>query len=138
MTAAAKTAGQGGARPPGLAANLTVAIVCLAAAAGYVALALALPAGHSQGDAGPAALPLQECEVFEVVLSATWRDVPVRVLRSDGTTSQLLLLSDDEERAASVGARLVEPGVYEATAPTDELVGVQGVTNELGTSREAG
>jgi hypothetical protein len=79
-----------------------------------------------------AALPLQECEIFEVVLTATWRDVPVRVLRSDGTTSHLLVLSDDEEQALSVGANLVEPGVYEATAPTDELVDVQGVTNELG------
>ncbi len=78
-----------------------------------------------------AALPLEECEIFEVVLTATWRDVQVRVLESDGTTSRLLLLSDDEELAASVGARLVEPGVYEAAAPTDELVGVQGVTNEL-------
>lgn len=78
-----------------------------------------------------AALPLEECELFEVVLTATWRDVPVRVLASDGTTSQLLLLSDDEQRAESVGARLVEPGVYEAAAATDELVDVQGVTNEL-------
>ena len=78
-----------------------------------------------------AALPLQECEIFEVVLTATWRDVPVRVLRSDGTASHLLVLSDDEEQALSVGANLVEPGVYEATAPTDELVDVQGVTNEL-------
>ena len=97
----------------------------------------------AMGDAGPdgweqvrpgvwtAALPLEECEIFEVVLTATWRDVQVRVLESDGTTSRLLLLSDDEELAASVGARLVEPGVYEAAAPTDELVGVQGVTNEL-------
>lgn len=97
------------------------------------------------GDSGPegweqvrpgvwsAAVPVQECEVFEVVLTATWRDVPVRVLASDGSTSQvLLLLSDDEEQAEAVGARLVEPGVYEAAAATDELVGVQGVTNELG------
>lgn len=97
----------------------------------------------AMGDAGPegweqirpgvwsAAVPKEECELFEVVLTGTWRDVPVRVLGSDGTTSQLLLLSDDEEQAAAVGARLVEPGVFEASAPTDELVGVQGVTNEL-------
>ena len=77
MTAAAKTAGQGGARPPGLAANLTVAIVCLAAAAGYVALALALPAGHSQGDAGPAALPLQ-VGIFGLIVSGLYLVLTLR------------------------------------------------------------
>lgn len=77
MTAAAKTAGQGGARPPGLAANLTVAIVCLAGAAGYVALALALPAGHSQGDAGPAALPLQ-VGIFGLIVSGLYLVLTLR------------------------------------------------------------
>ena len=77
MTAAAKPAGQGGARPPGLAANLTVAIVCLAGAAGYVALALALPAGHSQGDAGPAALPLQ-VGIFGLIVSGLYLVLTLR------------------------------------------------------------
>lgn len=78
-----------------------------------------------------AGVPATECELFEVVLSATWRGVPVRVLGSDGTTSLVLLESDDEEQAASLGARLVEPGVFEAEAPVAELADTRGVTNEL-------
>lgn len=39
--------------------NLITALICLAAAIGFLVMALALPAGHSTGDSGPGALPVQ-------------------------------------------------------------------------------
>jgi hypothetical protein len=78
-----------------------------------------------------AAVPVEECELFEVVLTATWQGVPVRVLSSGPSGARVLLLSDDAERAEALGATTVEPGVFEATVPTDDLVGTHGVTNEL-------
>lgn len=77
MTTAAKAAGQGGARPPGFAANLVTAVVCLAAAGGYVAMAMGLPSGHSRGDAGPAALPLQ-VGVFGLIVAAVYLVLTLR------------------------------------------------------------
>lgn len=96
MTAAAKTAGPGGARPPGLAANLIVALVCLTAAGGYVALALALPPGHSQGDAGPAALPLQ-VGIFGLIVSGLYLVLALR-----GRIAATEAEPGDARRAAAV------------------------------------
>ena len=78
-----------------------------------------------------AAVPLPECELFEVVLTATWQGVPVRVLSSGSTGARVLLQVDDAERAEALGATVIEPGVFEATVPTGDLVGMQGVANEL-------
>lgn len=78
-----------------------------------------------------AAVPLPECELFEVVLTATWQGVPVRVLSSGPTGARILLQVDDAERAEALGAAVIEPGVFEATVPTGDLVGTQGVTHEL-------
>lgn len=77
-----------------------------------------------------AAVPVEECELFEVVLRATWRELPVRLLASGPEQSRVQVLVDDEERAHAVGAETVEPGVFEATAARADLVDVQGVTNE--------
>ncbi|MBL0746907.1 hypothetical protein [Nocardioides baculatus] len=78
-----------------------------------------------------AAVPAAECELFEVVLTATWRGVPVRILESGPSGARVLLLIDDASRAESLGATVVEPGVFEATAAVDDLLDRRGVTNEL-------
>jgi hypothetical protein len=78
-----------------------------------------------------AAVPAGECELFEVVLSATWQGVPVRVLSSGPAGARVLLLIDDADRAEALGATVVEPGVFEATVSVDELTDRRGVTNEL-------
>ena len=75
-----------------------------------------------------AAVPAGECEVFEVVLSATWQGVPVRVLSSGPAGARALLLVDDADRAEALGATVVEPGVFEATVSADELTDRHGVT----------
>lgn len=96
-----------------------------------------------RGDEGPAgweevrpqtwvaAVPAAECELFEVVLRAAWRGVPVRILESGPSEARVLLLIDDEEQARALGADTIEPGVFEATAARSELSDVEGVTNEL-------
>ncbi len=81
-----------------------------------------------------AAVPAAECELFEVVLTATWRGVPVRILESGPSGARVLLLIDDAARAEELGATVVEPGVFEATAAVDDLVDRHGVTNELAPS----
>lgn len=78
-----------------------------------------------------AAVPAAECELFEVVLTATWQGVPVRILESGPSGARVLLLIDDASRAESLGATVVEPGVFEATAAVDDLLDRHGVTNEL-------
>lgn len=69
--------------------------------------------------------------VFDLVLTARWREVPVRVLQRSGDQVLVLLLSDDPEDARRLGAGEVEPGIFEATAPADELTDTSGGTREL-------
>ncbi|NYE36592.1 hypothetical protein F4692_001725 [Nocardioides cavernae] len=97
-----------------------------------------------RGDDGPAgweqvrpqtwvaAVPAAECELFEVVLRATWRGVPVRILASGPSEARVLLLVDDEEQATALGADVIEPGVFEATVARSELSDLEGVTHEVG------
>lgn len=95
------------------------------------------PAGWEQvrPQTWTAAVPLAECELFEVVLNATWRGVPVRVLESGPSGARVLLLIDEADRAESLGATTIEPGVFEATVAVDELEDTRGVTNELPAGR---
>ncbi len=78
-----------------------------------------------------AAVPAGECALFEVVITATWQGLPVRVLSSGPAGARVLLLVDDADRAEAVGATVIEPGVFEATVAADELSDTHGVTNEL-------
>lgn len=78
-----------------------------------------------------AAVPATECELFEVVLTATWQGVPVRILESGPSGARVLLQIDDAARAEALGATVVEPGVFEATAAIEDLLDRHGVTNEL-------
>jgi hypothetical protein len=57
--------------------NLAAAIVSLAWNGSFLAMSLALPAGHSRGDVGPGSLPMQ-VSVFGLVVSAVYL---VQVLR---------------------------------------------------------
>jgi hypothetical protein len=75
------------------------------------------------------AVPLSECDVFELVVSATVRGERVRVLDSGSWGARVLLETDEEDRAARVGADLVEPGVFEAVVPVSELTDTDGVTH---------
>jgi hypothetical protein len=81
-----------------------------------------------------AAVPSSECELFEVVLTATWQGVRVRVLASGPAGARVLLLTDDAERAEALGADTVEPGVFEMTVSQADLADTHGVTNELAPS----
>lgn len=69
--------------------------------------------------------------VFDLTLTCTWRDVPCRIIQHTAQQSRLLLLTDDPDTIATVGGEEVEPGVYEVTAPSSELVDVQGATRDL-------
>ncbi|GCB01051.1 hypothetical protein NCCNTM_46850 [Mycolicibacterium sp. NCC-Tsukiji] len=77
-----------------------------------------------------ATVPLPECEVFERVFTAKVDGVPVRMLRSTGSSAEVLLLTDDPADAQRVGAGLVEAGVFEAVVDASRLAGIQGVENQ--------
>lgn len=77
-----------------------------------------------------ATVPLAECEVFERVFTAQVEGVPVRMLRSAGSSAEVLLLTDDPADAQRVGAGLVEAGVFEAVVEAGRLTGIQGVENQ--------
>nr|WP_300142662.1 hypothetical protein [Propionicimonas sp.] len=75
--------------------------------------------------------PLAGCEVFEVVHTATLRGVPVRVLATDGRTAYVLV-TGDPDAAQSLGAAMVEPGVFElGGVPVADLAEQRLVANEL-------
>lgn len=77
------------------------------------------------------AVPIDECEVFEIVATANVGETPVRVLEADGTNARVELVSDDPENADRIGATLTEPGIFEAVVPMGRLAGLQVVANEL-------
>lgn len=77
-------------------------------------------------------VPAAECEsVVERVVSATWRGAVCRVVRTDAQDARLLLVTDDPDAVARLGADEVEPGVFEVTAPLSELTDLGGVVREL-------
>jgi hypothetical protein len=76
-------------------------------------------------------VPVAECDaVFEVVLTSTWRDVPVRVLQQAGDEALVVLLDPDLERIDRTGARPMDVTLFQATAPVAELGEVTGVVRE--------
>jgi hypothetical protein len=76
-------------------------------------------------------VPVAECEsVFEVVLTALWRDAPVRVLQQAGAETLLALIDPDVDTVNRLGAIALEPTVFHATAPRDEVGPVTGVVRE--------
>jgi len=78
-------------------------------------------------------VPVAECEsVFEVVLTARWRDAPVRVLQQAGAETLLVLIDPDVDAINRLGAVALEPTVFHATAPSDEVGTITGVLREPG------
>lgn len=76
-------------------------------------------------------LPLASCdEVFEVVLTATWRDAPVRILQRAGDEALLVLTAPSPESVDRLGATQLEPGLFQAMAPATELTDVRGIRLE--------
>ena len=90
------------------------------------------PAGFEQvrPQVWSASVPASECEVFERVFTAKVDGVPVRMLRSTGSSAEVLLLTDDPADAQRVGAGLVEAGVFEAVVDARRLTNVPGVENQ--------
>ncbi|WP_110181140.1 hypothetical protein [Nocardioides solisilvae] len=76
-------------------------------------------------------VPVAECEsVFEVVVTARWRDEPVRVLQQAGGEALVVLLDPTVESVNRLGATALEPTLFQATAPADELEETHGVVHE--------
>lgn len=77
------------------------------------------------------AVPIDGCEVFEIVATASVDASPVRVLEADGTNARVELTSGDPDDASRIGATSIEPGIFEAVVPMGRLAGLHVVTNEL-------
>lgn len=72
-------------------------------------------------------VPAAECEVFEVVVTARWRDVDVRVLQQARDEALLALLDPDVDTVNRLGAVALDPHLFEVTAPAEELSDVRGL-----------
>lgn len=76
-------------------------------------------------------VPLAACnEVFEIILTATWRGEPVRVLQRAGEEALLLLAQPTHDSVEALGAVGLEPGIFQTTAPASELEDVVGVRSD--------
>ncbi len=74
--------------------------------------------------------PYSECEeIFEVVITATYRGVPGRILQRAGEEALLLLENPTWEKVQELQPGAVEPGYFELAVPVTELEGVQSVAN---------
>ncbi len=79
-----------------------------------------------------AVVPLTEVDaIFELDLSARWRDEQVRVLDSDGSQVRLLLPDPKPESARAAGATEVSPGVWQVIADRADLTDISGVERTL-------
>ena len=71
-------------------------------------------------------------EIFELDLIGRWRDEPVRVLDSDGSSVRLLLPDPEPDRARAVGATEVSPGVWQVIGDRSELTDISALTRTAG------
>jgi hypothetical protein len=77
-------------------------------------------------------VPRAQCEVFEYVMTATWRGVPIRVIDTAGPTGRVHLIGSDPDQAALIEAVMIGDGVFESpSVPLAELQDVQLVANQL-------
>jgi hypothetical protein len=93
----------------------------------------AAPDGFEQFRVGvwSRSVPREEVsELFELVVNATYREIPSRVIQHTPTQSRILLLTDDPHVARSVDAEEVDIGTFEVNVPTAELSGLAGHTRE--------
>lgn len=74
--------------------------------------------------------PFSECdEIFEVVITASYHGVPVRVLQRAGDEALLLLENPTWDHVQELQPGPVEPGYFELTVPSAELESVRSVAN---------
>jgi len=75
-------------------------------------------------------VPFSECEeIFEVVITASWNGIRVRVLQRAGDEALVLLENPEWDEVTRIRAGVVEPGIFEATVPFAELVDVESIAN---------
>jgi hypothetical protein len=71
-------------------------------------------------------------ELFEVVITATYRNTPCRVIQRTPAESRILLLTDDPATASALSAEEADIGVFEATVATAELTDIAGHSRAAG------
>lgn len=77
-------------------------------------------------------VPVAECDaVFEVILTARTMGSEVRFLERVGDDVRIQVLAPDQNSIERLGAQEVEPGIFEARVPVNQLTEVSGVRNEL-------
>lgn len=77
-------------------------------------------------------VPRPECQLHEMMVTATWRDVPVRVADVRNWVARVRMIGSDPSQARIIDASMVDQGVFENTnVPAKELVSMQAVSNEL-------
>jgi len=70
-------------------------------------------------------VPLSGCDVFELFCTAVWSGQRVRVLETAQGTARVQLQDPDPEKARTLGAVMVDPGVFEKPdVPASELSGM--------------
>ena len=80
-----------------------------------------------------------DCEqIFERVITCRWKDAEWRVVDRDAVKARLLLQDPTPQDVLRTGADEIEPGVYEATAPMDEVTDIGGFTKELPVQKPSG
>ena len=83
-------------------------------------------------------VPAAECDsVVELVVTARWRDAPVRVLQRAGEEALVLLTDPDVDSVNRLGAQALEPSLFQALAPASELTDVAGFERSGGPDNEA-
>ena len=71
-------------------------------------------------------------ELFEVTITATYRDVQCRIIQHTPIESRILLLTDDPDTVSALNAQEADIGVFEATVPTAELSDIAGQSRHAG------
>jgi len=75
-------------------------------------------------------VPISECEVFDIAIVGVWAGQRVRVLQQAGEQALVLLTPSSLPVAEELGARQVEPGIFQATIPAAELEDTEGVRSD--------
>jgi hypothetical protein len=71
-------------------------------------------------------------ELFEVIITATYRDVQCRIIQHTPIESRILLLTDDPDTVSALNVQEADIGVFEATVPTAELSDIAGQSRHAG------
>jgi hypothetical protein len=71
-------------------------------------------------------------ELFEVVVTATYRGIPCRIIQQTPAESRILLLTDDPDTARELNAEEADIGTFEATVATPDLSDIAGHSRHEG------